>query len=432
MVMPNNFKTVCVFAGYARKGIVPETTVYYLRELRKLCRDLIVVFDNDLSKEQENKIKKYSTHLYANRHNGYDFGSYKIGFEYASKHGILNDADELILCNDSCYGPIFSLEKCFERMRQRKVDFWGMVESYEEVHHILSFFYVFSKNLIRSIDLTNLICGIRKLDNYWDYVYKYERTWTRELEKKGYKDACLVTLTPQESCALSWASGTGNLTVWPKFLIEKGMPFVKVKCFNNGFGNDLMERPEDVLKYISCENAELFGYIKKDLVRQNCKCVTYDDWMKQIDGHEIISFDVFDTLLIRPFAKPSDLFLYIENIEGDVGFCEARKKAEAFARRFYSNQKDVNLNQIYDCITPVRYKSYKNIELQYEGELLKSNPAILDKYKYARAKNKKIIAVSDMYLPSDFIGQVLRKNGIIVDNVFVSNEIGEIKSGGDF
>lgn len=36
--------------------------------------------------------------------------------------------------------------------------------------------------------------------------------------------------------------------------------------------------------------------------------------IKQIRKHDIISFDIFDTLLLRPFKKPQDLFLYIEQM----------------------------------------------------------------------------------------------------------------------
>ena len=35
---------------------------------------------------------------------------------------------------------------------------------------------------------------------------------------------------------------------------------------------------------------------------------------EEIKKHDIISFDIFDTLLIRPYVKPTDLFLHIEKI----------------------------------------------------------------------------------------------------------------------
>ena len=35
----------------------------------------------------------------------------------------------------------------------------------------------------------------------------------------------------------------------------------------------------------------------------------------KIDSYDIISFDIFDTLLLRPYVKPTDLFLHIEKSE---------------------------------------------------------------------------------------------------------------------
>ena len=35
---------------------------------------------------------------------------------------------------------------------------------------------------------------------------------------------------------------------------------------------------------------------------------------EKIKKHNIISFDIFDTLLIRPYVKPTDLFLHKDNI----------------------------------------------------------------------------------------------------------------------
>ncbi len=37
-----------------------------------------------------------------------------------------------------------------------------------------------------------------------------------------------------------------------------------------------------------------------------------DGAKSEILKYDVISFDIFDTLLLRPFIKPTDLFLYIE------------------------------------------------------------------------------------------------------------------------
>lgn len=49
--------------------------------------------------------------------------------------------------------------------------------------------------------------------------------------------------------------------------------------------------------------------------------------------YDVISFDIFDTLLLRPFIKPTDLFWYIETKYDIQGFCQARILAEVQSRR---------------------------------------------------------------------------------------------------
>lgn len=38
-----------------------------------------------------------------------------------------------------------------------------------------------------------------------------------------------------------------------------------------------------------------------------------------VNAHRVISFDIFDTLLIRPYVRPADLFLHLENCKNNPG-----------------------------------------------------------------------------------------------------------------
>ena len=44
-----------------------------------------------------------------------------------------------------------------------------------------------------------------------------------------------------------------------------------------------------------------------------------------IDNHDVISFDIFDTLLLRPFLLPTDLFAYLGQQENVPEFCTIRQ-----------------------------------------------------------------------------------------------------------
>lgn len=62
-----------------------------------------------------------------------------------------------------------------------------------------------------------------------------------------------------------------------------------------------------------------------------------------------------------------------------------------------------------------------DIELDIESHLLVAHPRVLRWYRHARAAGKKVIFVSDMYLPADFLTNVLVRAGYEDPHVFVSN-----------
>ena len=130
---------------------------------------------------------------------------------------------------------------------------------------------------------------------------------------------------------------------------------------------------------------------------------------EEIKKHDIISFDIFDTLLIRPYVKPTDLFLHIEKLYKIKGFHKNRILAEKSARGKYIDKEEVTLNQIYEEIDE-KYKRFKEIEIELEERILTTHKENKEIYDYALRIGKKIIIISDMYLPKNAIEKILIKN----------------------
>ena len=69
-----------------------------------------------------------------------------------------------------------------------------------------------------------------------------------------------------------------------------------------------------------------------------------------INKAHIISFDIFDTLLFRPYAKPVDLFTFMEKVTSRSGFALARCQAES---KFYAqngSSTEATFDDIYDMM----------------------------------------------------------------------------------
>lgn len=155
-----------------------------------------------------------------------------------------------------------------------------------------------------------------------------------------------------------------------------------------------------------------------------------------VSDASIISFDVFDTLILRPgIAVPSDLFNLLST---DQSFKAARIEAEHFARDEGKSRglEDITLLDIYKHQYPsdecARQEGMR-LEISTELDVCKANPAALDFFNTVKRSGKRVIIVSDMYLSAETISTILTNNGFDLSgvNVYVSSEYGLTKRSGN-
>lgn len=148
---------------------------------------------------------------------------------------------------------------------------------------------------------------------------------------------------------------------------------------------------------------------------------------KDINKAKVISFDIFDTLLVRPYVKPTDLFLHMEKAYDKPGFAAERRDAERRARVCHPQLEDITFDMIYEEIDE-EFRDLKQKEMDWEEMVLRANPELKKVYDYVKAQGKKIVITSDMYLPTKFLAKVLKKNGFDGwDKLYVSGDLGKTK-----
>lgn len=147
--------------------------------------------------------------------------------------------------------------------------------------------------------------------------------------------------------------------------------------------------------------------------------------------YDVISFDIFDTLIFRNMYRPIDAFLILETRYQTPYFQELRIKAECQARSRSCNG-EVCLLDIYNEIAKMSnldIEIWMKREIEMEMELCVINPYMKAVVDILRKSNKKIIAVSDMYLRKEQIESMLKKLGYQdFDEIFVSCDYGESKA----
>lgn len=158
---------------------------------------------------------------------------------------------------------------------------------------------------------------------------------------------------------------------------------------------------------------------------------------EQLEGKllnsDIVSFDIFDTALVRKCGEPQEIFKIIEETQPLAGFKRERVMAEEKARRTFGAR--TNLSDIYkkleEVYGEVRSKELLRKELEVETENLIMNARIHSLYKKLQNKEIPVFFVSDMYLSSSFLAKILKDNGYGGSPlIIVSNEYGSEKRDG--
>lgn len=150
------------------------------------------------------------------------------------------------------------------------------------------------------------------------------------------------------------------------------------------------------------------------------------DLKSLIEKFDVVSFDVFDTLLLRPYLTQEDLWLDLGRRElgerDGAKFLKARIQAD---RKTYAEATkrsgEHTLEEAYRQM-PRRYASLKEKEERLQRECLVANPEMAEMWNRAGELGKKRIIVSDMYLNEAWFVETLRERGFgDYDALYVSS-----------
>lgn len=161
----------------------------------------------------------------------------------------------------------------------------------------------------------------------------------------------------------------------------------------------------------------------------------YENIIKRISKKEYVSFDIFDTLIKRDVKKPTDVFSIIEHNYKICDFYKRRIEAEKIARK---GKVDTTIDEIYDIYNELylnninEAEKIKKIEKQVEYELCVQNKLLKKVYDFCIENNKKVYLISDMYLSSEILKEILEKNGYSkYEKLYVSCEYNKTKANGE-
>ena len=144
---------------------------------------------------------------------------------------------------------------------------------------------------------------------------------------------------------------------------------------------------------------------------------------------EVVSFDVFDTLLHRPFSEPTALFYVLGERLDIPDFRTLRTRAEQTARQRQmaeSGTGEITLSQIYEVLheeTGLDPDAGAALESETEIALCLPDPYMQKVWALVRKAGRRIVVTTDMYLPRATIEAMLEKCGFTgYEQLFLSGE----------
>lgn len=250
-------KRMGIFSFYDKEGIAGDYVDFLLKDLTANLDLLAVVINGVVNDEGKRVFEKYTDKIFIRENTGYDAGAYKdvilnyIGIETVKKY------QQLVLCNDTFYGPFVPFKKIFSEMDKFDIDFWGINYVNDNfANHLQSYFIAINDSVIKSGHLFEYFkrCINEKEEEILNIYACFEVGIFDFLIRRGYR---FRGYTLNNHC---------NIYMESNYCIKNyKFPIMKKKCFSSAYY--LEENVMDSLKYIDKNTCYDIDMILKDAKR---------------------------------------------------------------------------------------------------------------------------------------------------------------------
>lgn len=194
-------KRMAVFSFFDKDGQVDEYVSYLLKDLRQNLDRLVIVCNGKLSDQGHKTLQQFTDEVIVRSNTGFDAGAYRDILNNHLTPQDLDDYDELILLNDTFYGPFYPFAEMLQTMDAKDVDFWGItIHGYTDLRvkyspfpdlpeHLQSYFIAFTSKLVHSPDFWDFWRAMPEPGTRDATIGAFELSLTKHFADKGYRYA---------------------------------------------------------------------------------------------------------------------------------------------------------------------------------------------------------------------------------------------------
>jgi len=262
-----------ILVHYDRDNILDNYLIPYIQALKSNSSYFVFVSTAKLNTQTIEKLNTYCDKVITRENIGYDFMSYQVGlhsFDYESY-------DEVLLCNDSVYAPLYPLENLFENMQNRRCDFWGITDNNDMGYHIQSYFMLIKSPVLKSKIFQEFWQNIEILKSKIEIIERYEVGFSQAMIHAGFipnistsfqasffqkLSIFLKKLSPKNILKKLKSFREGKVKLirigkinathyfWKELIIKGDVPFIKIELLrDNPLGVDIEEVESTIKEY---------------------------------------------------------------------------------------------------------------------------------------------------------------------------------------
>ena len=276
-----NSKRLGIFLFWDSDGIVDDYILYLLDDMMNNLTDLVIVVNGSLNDNGRKKFEKYTSRIFVRANVGFDIGGLQDALVNYCGFDKIREYDELVLFNDSFFGPVYPFSKVFEAIDD-SIDFWGLSVHGEAPNvygmcpygyrprYLQTYFLVIRNEMLKSEAFEKFWVNLPVFKEFKEVGEKFSCVFTKYFADMGYKWCAYSDTgdleTTREKAMSYHTFNTFDMVANRKFPILKRKTFVteKTLCLNYNYADELARAVE----YVRDNTGYDVGLIYKYLLRK--------------------------------------------------------------------------------------------------------------------------------------------------------------------
>ena len=225
---------ILLYIHYNKFDEVSEHVLYQLEQIKPLFSRVILISNSRLEKNYMRKLEMIGiTEIIQRANIGFDFAAWRDGMEYVG-FDHLEKYDSVTLMNDTCIGPLWSLEPYFRSFESAiDCDFWGMTNFKKTKYfreHVQSYFVSYSREVVSSKVFKSFWMNVKSYDNVRQVIDNYETKFTSELKRTGFNYQVVFNTLGEKSDDMLHP----DFSYYRPFdILNHRVPFLKLKALQS-------------------------------------------------------------------------------------------------------------------------------------------------------------------------------------------------------